>query len=175
MDICGFESHHPHQFMYAKMRINLEYPFSSLYKRGYIRTSRKDRRKRVDLVNGDGLSDYKISPIVNLTKSKIHRYRKEQGITLKFIIIKEEIIMVLFAKVTSPEAGYKSDSDKLKDLVFDKFYEVGYIDMGGSYTSVYLEGFKGEFNSVNFTFYKKCDGLYEEHDIFSDPNYNPYL
>ncbi len=35
------------------MKITLEEPFSSLYRKGYLRVSKKDKRKRVDLFNSN--------------------------------------------------------------------------------------------------------------------------
>lgn len=54
-------------------------------------------------------------------------------------------------------------------------YEVTYISMGQSFTSIYLtnpkEGSKNPFNSVMFKFYENNKKL----DIFSDNRFNPYL
>ena len=44
--------------------------------------------------------------------------------------------------------------------------------MGQSYTDIVLKGIKGAFNSIHFLFVDE-DG--KPHDIFSDPNYNPYI
>jgi len=72
---------------------------------------------------------------------------------------------MITAKVTRDEDGLK----------IDEVYEVRYISMGQSYTSIYLEtpkeGTKNPFNSVIFEFYEDD----EELDIFSDHRFNPYL
>ena len=80
--------------------------------------------------------------------------------------------MKLFAKVEYLNAGWDSDKKDIKALDSAKMYEVDYVSMGQSYTSVYLKDVKGCFNSVNFEFYNK-DG--EQVNIFSMPEYNPYL
>lgn len=79
---------------------------------------------------------------------------------------------MLTAKFTHPDWGYPSQRPFAKSLLeVDKEYEVEYIDMGQSYTSIYLVGFKEPFNSVFFDFFE--DG--NEIDIFRSPKYNPYL
>ena len=45
------------------------------------------------------------------------------------------------------------------------------IDMGQSSTSIYLDGYKGSFNSVFFEFEEND----KEIDIYGDKRYNPYL
>ena len=45
------------------------------------------------------------------------------------------------------------------------------IDMGQSSTSIYLDGYKGSFNSVFFEFEENG----KEIDIYGDKRYNPYL
>lgn len=61
--------------------------------------------------------------------------------------------------------------DKHTDLTIGKEYKVTQVDMGGSYTSIYLKGMTGVYNSILFEFYK--DG--KKHNIYNDPKYNPYL
>lgn len=61
--------------------------------------------------------------------------------------------------------------NKETDLEVGKEYEVEYISMGGSYTSIYLVGKIHSYNSVMFEFYE--DG--EELDIYKDERFNPYL
>lgn len=58
-----------------------------------------------------------------------------------------------------------------KELVVGSFYNVEEVSMGQSSPSIKLYGMNYGFNSVMFEFYK--DG--KEHDIFDDPEYNPYL
>ena len=82
--------------------------------------------------------------------------------------------MTIYAVVETLRAGYDCEKEMVKSLglkVGDKF-EVDYIDMGGSSTSIYLKGFPNQsFNSVFFEF--KGDG--EELDIYDDTRFNPYL
>lgn len=57
------------------------------------------------------------------------------------------------------------------DLEYGKEYEVGGIDMGQSYTSVYLKDMRNPYNSVIFEFYE--DGM--PLDIYSDTRFNSYI
>ena len=52
-----------------------------------------------------------------------------------------------------------------------KTYEVNDVDMGRSYTTIYLVGFKQGFNSVCFKFYENNRSI----NIYKDRRYNPYL
>lgn len=72
-----------------------------------------------------------------------------------------------------PENGTKYDQEKAMKCGLEKGkeYEVSHIVMGQSSTSVYLEEFKGPFNSVHFGFMEAGKPL----DIFRDPRFNPYL
>ena len=72
-----------------------------------------------------------------------------------------------------PENGYRHNQEKGREcgLEVGAKYEVSGINMGQSSTSVYLEGFKGSFNSVHFEFEENGKPL----DIFQDPRFNPYL
>lgn len=72
-----------------------------------------------------------------------------------------------------PDNGTSYDQEKVKEcgLEVGAKYEVSHIVMGQSSTSVYLEGFKGPFNSVHFLFEEAEEPL----DIFRDPRFNPYL
>lgn len=78
---------------------------------------------------------------------------------------------MLYAKFDHPEAGWDRGEFCKKNLTIGNMYEVEYVSMGQSYTDIYLKGYKVPFNSVNFTFFKNG----EEWDIYSDPNYNPYI
>jgi len=82
---------------------------------------------------------------------------------------------ILYAKVTELNAGYESDRINALALDSDHYYVVNRVNIGGSSTSIYLEDDRKSYNSVNFTFYTIVDGKHKEYDIFSDPNYNPYL
>ena len=57
------------------------------------------------------------------------------------------------------------------DLEYGKEYEVRGIDMGQSYTSVYLKDMRNPYNSVIFEFYE--DG--KQLDIYRDTRFNPYI
>ena len=82
--------------------------------------------------------------------------------------------MTIYAVVETLRAGYDCEEEMVKSLGFkegDKF-EVEYIDMDGSSTSIYLKDFPNQsFNSVFFEFEE--DG--EELDIYDDTRFNPYL
>lgn len=82
---------------------------------------------------------------------------------------------MLFAKFTHPNSGYAHDSKKVEGLELNNFYPVAGAIVGQSHTYVTLQGEAGTFNSVNFDFYKKENGEFVEHDIYSDPEYNPYI
>ena len=82
---------------------------------------------------------------------------------------------MLYAKVTNPDAGYVYDREKAAKLFAGVYYTVTGVEMGSSHTSIYLEGMKTSFNSVNFTLYRRGIGNFVEYDIFSDPAYNPYI
>ena len=68
-----------------------------------------------------------------------------------------------------------SDKDwfgKEGNLVVGNSYDVDYVSMGESYTSIYLTKYKNEpFNSVSFEFYE-CN---KKINIYKDSMYNPYL
>lgn len=74
---------------------------------------------------------------------------------------------MLTAVYNHPEAGY----NPILELEVGKEYGVAMVSMGGCYTNIWLEGFSRAFNSVNFDFFK--DG--KPHDIYKDPDYNPYI
>lgn len=57
------------------------------------------------------------------------------------------------------------------DLEYGKMYEVDGIDMGQSYTSVYLKNMINPYNSVIFEFYEDGKPL----DIYRDTRFNPYI
>lgn len=82
---------------------------------------------------------------------------------------------MLYAKVTRSDAGYDGDKEKIKVLSLDTYYPVTNVSMGGSHTSIFIDGIPESFNSVHFTFYKVIGNEFVEHDIFSDPIHNPYL
>ena len=57
------------------------------------------------------------------------------------------------------------------DLEYGKEYEVRCIDMGQSYTSVYLKDMRNPYNSVIFEFYEDGKTL----NIYRDKRFNKYL
>ena len=57
------------------------------------------------------------------------------------------------------------------DLEYGKMYEVEDIDMGQSYTSVYIVDKPYPYNSIFFEFYENGKPL----DIYKDTRFNPYL
>lgn len=81
----------------------------------------------------------------------------------------------LFARMEHPNNGYESDKKDAALLDPKKLYEVKEVHMGQSNTCVELDtGFKRTlFNSVNLEFY--LEGSETPHDIYSDPDYNPYI
>ena len=82
--------------------------------------------------------------------------------------------MTIYAVVETLRAGYDCEKEIVKTLGFkegDKF-EVDYIDMDGSSTSIYLKDFPNQpFNSVFFEFEENG----EELDIYDDTRFNHYL
>lgn len=80
--------------------------------------------------------------------------------------------MKLLAKFTHPTAGYTPEAEKLDSpLVLNQLYEVETVNMGQSYTSIYLKDFPNRhFNSVSFDFYHD-DKQIKLQDF---PQYNPY-
>lgn len=57
------------------------------------------------------------------------------------------------------------------DLEYGKMYEVEDIDMGQSYTSIYLKDMRNPYNSVIFKFYEDGKPL----NIYRDKRFNKYL
>ena len=81
--------------------------------------------------------------------------------------------MKLLAKYTHPTAGYSPEGENPKSpLILNAMYEVEWVSMGQSYTSITLKDFPNcHFNSVSFDFYHD-DKLIKLQDF---PEYNPYL
>lgn len=77
--------------------------------------------------------------------------------------------MTLYARVASLDQGHKYDVDQMQAAKFSigDIIEVAKVDMGGSYTSITLEGLPGRFNSVNFDFLEDD----KEIDIYSDKRF----
>lgn len=85
---------------------------------------------------------------------------------------------MLYAKYVYEDYGYESDQQNCREyLTLGEVYEVGVVEMGQSHTDIELIGYPCMFNSVNFVFFKKSEdtGDLIEHDIFNDPECNPYL
>ena len=73
---------------------------------------------------------------------------------------------VLTAVYTYPQNGFKP----ALGLQQNHKYMVESVDMGSSYTDVYLAGFGRPFNSVYFEFFEDEKPV----DIYRHPAYNPY-
>ena len=82
---------------------------------------------------------------------------------------------MLFARVTNKAAGYPLDQKAVSDLNPNDYFEVSAVRMSQSSTSFNLVDDDNHYNSVNFSFYKEVDGQFIEHNIYNDPQYNPYL
>ena len=80
---------------------------------------------------------------------------------------------MLYAKLKYPDCGFRYDIERVKEsgLKRDEKYEVTEVNMGQSHCSICLKGIEGSFNSIQFEYEK--DG--KPYDIYSDPEYNPYL
>ena len=80
---------------------------------------------------------------------------------------------MLYAKFMYPNYGHDYDEEYAKKmgLKVGERYEVENVDMGQSYTSIYLKDIRGNFNSVQFEFEEDEKPI----DIYDDPRYNPYL
>ena len=81
--------------------------------------------------------------------------------------------MILYAKVSSVENGYKGDQDAAKALVDDYgiltnfVVERVYIDRSSSQVKLLWED--GKFNTVNFDFFIVTEKGLLEYDIFKNP------
>ena len=81
---------------------------------------------------------------------------------------------MLYAKFNYPDNGWPGERGypESKGLEVGKRYELEYVSMGQSYTSIYLTEIEGVFNSVQFDFEEE-DGT--PVDIYDDPRYCPYM
>lgn len=79
----------------------------------------------------------------------------------------------VFAKLFTLNQGYKNDRHKLALTGWDigKVLEITDVDMGQSHTYLCF-GEQGYFNSVNFIILNED---MKPYDIWSDPNFNPYI
>lgn len=75
---------------------------------------------------------------------------------------------MLYAKFMYPDNGWDSDVENAKKvgLKVGEKYEVEYLSMGQSNTSIYLKGIQSIFNSVQFDFEE--DG--KPINIYDSPN-----
>ena len=87
----------------------------------------------------------------------------------------------LYAVYQGP-AGYTFDKKKFMELEKSgnleqgELYVVKQVFMGPSRTLIELEGLnKILLNCVSFEFYYMNNNKLEEHDIFEDEEFNPYL
>lgn len=74
------------------------------------------------------------------------------------------------------QAQLKMDSDpmtqeSLEPLKVEHFYEILHIDMGSSYTNIFLKDIPGIYNSVCFDFFEDNKPI----NIYGDKRFNPYL
>lgn len=84
---------------------------------------------------------------------------------------------MLYARYTHPNAGYDHEQKRAQEFLnLGTRYQVDKICMDTGNTDVYLTNVLnincGAFNSVFFDFEDE-DGT--PHDIYTDPQYNPYL
>lgn len=84
---------------------------------------------------------------------------------------------MLYAMYVNESNGNTYDEQTCRAyLDYGWTYEVEEVNMGTSYTEIKLVDFDVYFNSVNFIFFKMNeDDELIEHNIFNDPEYNPYL
>ena len=80
---------------------------------------------------------------------------------------------MLYARFNYPDNGWPSERGyaESKGLKVGERYEIEFVSMGGSYTSIYLKNIDGVFNSVLFDFEEE-DGT--EVNIYKDARYSPY-
>jgi hypothetical protein len=80
---------------------------------------------------------------------------------------------MLYAKFMYPDNGYDCDVEEAIrfGLKVGERYEVEYLSMGGSHTSVFLNNINGCFNSVQFEFYENEQPV----DIYRNPKYSGYM
>lgn len=81
---------------------------------------------------------------------------------------------MLYARFVEPDAGYPGDKELVKrfNLEIGKLYKVSHVNMGQSFTYIYLSDYyKHAFNSVHFEFEEDGKSI----DIYRDPRYNPYM
>lgn len=79
---------------------------------------------------------------------------------------------MLHAKYIYPKNGTASDQKHAKKyLSTGGLYKVERVNIGGSFTDIYLTGVKTPFNSVQFEFYENGKKI----DIYKDPRFSPYI
>lgn len=82
--------------------------------------------------------------------------------------------MKLFAKVVTFQGGYDCDKKDIKASGYQigDMFEVSFVDMGQSYTSIYDAKDNKSYNSVYFDFF---NDMGNQIDIYKSPYYNPYI
>lgn len=87
--------------------------------------------------------------------------------------------MKLYAKLTNPQAGWKSDSERslefLKTHDPEEILLVEEVAIGRSSTDVKLAYHGNHWNSVNFTFFVECVSGLVEYDIFKNRSNLPEI
>ena len=77
----------------------------------------------------------------------------------------------IIAKFTHPDYGYTWQQEEAKKLLtIGEEYRVKSVNMGQSYTDVWLVGINRAFNSVLFDFYDNG----REVELRDYPEFNPY-
>ena len=79
-------------------------------------------------------------------------------------------------------AGYEADAREFEELeqkgelIPGEIYVVEDISMSSSMTRIDLQGVSEKsLNSVAFKFFRMDDKKLVQHDIYKDPEYNPYI
>ena len=80
---------------------------------------------------------------------------------------------MLYARFNHPDNGWPAERGYAENagLKVGEKYEVEFVSMGGSYTSIYLKNIDGNFNSVQFDFEEE-DGT--KVNIYHDDRYSLY-
>ena len=73
-------------------------------------------------------------------------------------------------------SDFHKERAKTANLEIGKWYRVEHIEMGGSFTDIFLEGYPKSFNSVMFEFAEEFDfDTLVDIDIYRDARFNPYM
>lgn len=80
---------------------------------------------------------------------------------------------MIYARYIYPNSGYPQDRQEVSELLeVGNRYLVESVDMGQSYTTIFLDGFKRGFNSIYFEFEEE-DG--SPVNIYKDRRFNHYM